>query len=147
MVESLSYTATSATTGIVSNQQVNGSLRGDLPVMAVVESMVNLEFERKHYAINVGSGFSRGLICVWYSVVRLNSAESTTAAKPCSSPAIPSIRNGRKAIPTGEAGITPRRIQLLTWTFTIGAMPFFFDQTWRSRYRVGRMPYNGSHKG
>jgi hypothetical protein len=56
VVESFPYTATSATTGIISNQQFNGSLGGDFPVMAVVESMVNLEFERKQYAINAGSG-------------------------------------------------------------------------------------------
>ncbi len=56
VVVSFPYTATSATTGIVSNQQFKESLGGDFPVMAVVESMLNLEFERKHYAINAGSG-------------------------------------------------------------------------------------------
>ena len=37
-------------------QQFTGSLGGDFSAMAMVEDMLSCEFERRHYAINAGSG-------------------------------------------------------------------------------------------
>src|SRR5579872_5208220 len=56
VIETFPYTSTPSGTGVTSSQTFFGTLGGDFPRIGYVGDLINLEFPRKHHAINSGIG-------------------------------------------------------------------------------------------